>query len=152
MLLSFFMWYMWASLVAQTVKNLPTNAGDTGLIPGSGRSPGEGNGNPLQYFSLGSLMVRGAWRAPVHGVAESRPRLSTHTHLARLTPLWFSFHSTALFYIRDLGIHGSWYVKGWGWDVLEPISCRYWGKTVFTKLYRVHVLRVGLFIQLLWYL
>ena len=41
----------------------------------------------------------------------------THTHLARLTPLWFSFHSTALFYIRDLGIHGSWYVKGWGWDV-----------------------------------
>ena len=55
-------------------------AGDTGSNPGSGRSPGEGNGNPLQYFSLGRLMDRGAWQAPVHGVAESWPRLSIHTH------------------------------------------------------------------------
>ena len=44
--------YNQASLVAQTVKNLPANAGDTGLIPGSGRSPGEGNGNPVQSSSL----------------------------------------------------------------------------------------------------
>ena len=41
------------------VKNLPANAGDTGLIPGSGRSPGEGNGNPLQYSCLGNPMDRG---------------------------------------------------------------------------------------------
>ena len=47
--------------MAQMVKNLPTNAEDSGLIPGSGRSPGEGNGNPLQYSCLGNPMDRGAW-------------------------------------------------------------------------------------------
>ena len=63
------------SLVAQTtslvVKNLPATAGDVGLIPGLGRSPGEGNGNLLQYCCLGNPMDRGAWRATVHGAAES---------------------------------------------------------------------------------
>ena len=44
--------------------------GDLGLIPGSGRSPGEGNGNPLQYSCLENLMDGGAWEATVHGVAE----------------------------------------------------------------------------------
>ena len=53
------------------VKNLPTDAGDVGLIPGSGRSPGEGNGNPLLYSCLGNPMDRGAWQATVHGVAKS---------------------------------------------------------------------------------
>ena len=48
------------------------NAGDLGLIPGSGRSPGEGNDNPLQYSCLESFMDRGAWRATVHGVAKSQ--------------------------------------------------------------------------------
>ena len=52
------------------VKNLSVNAGDTGSIPGSGISPGEGNSNPLQYFCLENLMDRGAWRAIVHGVAK----------------------------------------------------------------------------------
>src|SRR5574337_201191 len=46
------------------------NAGDLGLIPGSGRSPGEGNGNPLQYFCLENSVDRGAWWATVHGVAK----------------------------------------------------------------------------------
>ena len=46
------------------------NARDQGLIPGSGRSPGEGNGNPLQYSCLGNPMDRGAWWATVHGVAR----------------------------------------------------------------------------------
>ena len=50
-------------------------AGDTGLIPGSGISPGEGNGNPLQYSCLGDPMERGAWRATVHGVTRSRTGL-----------------------------------------------------------------------------
>ena len=58
------------------------NAGDPGSIPGSGRSPGEGNGNPLQYSCLENRMDRGAWWATVHGVAKSRTQLSdfTHTH------------------------------------------------------------------------
>ena len=53
------------------VKNLPANVGNLGLIPGSGRSPGEGNGNPLQYSCLGNPMDRGAWRAIGHGVTKS---------------------------------------------------------------------------------
>ena len=53
------------------VKNVPANAEDTGLIPGSVRSPGGGNGNPLQYSCLGNPMDRGVWWAAVRGVAES---------------------------------------------------------------------------------
>ena len=52
------------------VKNPPANAGDMGLIPGSERSPGEGNSNPLQYSCLGSLTDRGAWWATVHGIMK----------------------------------------------------------------------------------
>ena len=59
------------------VKNLPDNEGDLGLIPGSGRSPGVGNGNPLQYSCLKNPIDRGAWRATVHGVAKSWTRLKT---------------------------------------------------------------------------
>ena len=61
------------------VKNPPANSGDTGYvssIPGSGRSPGKGNGNPLQYSCLGNSVDRGAWRATVHGVTKSQTRLS----------------------------------------------------------------------------
>ena len=50
------------------VKNLPVNAGNVGSISGSGKSPGEGNGNPLQYSHLGNPMDRAAWQATVHGV------------------------------------------------------------------------------------
>ena len=53
------------------------NAGDPGLIPGSGRSSGEGNGNPLQYSCLENPMDRGAWQATVHGVARVRHNLAT---------------------------------------------------------------------------
>ena len=52
-------------------KELACNAGDPGLIPGSGRSPGEGNGNPPQYSCLGNPRDRGAWRVTVHGVTKS---------------------------------------------------------------------------------
>ena len=52
------------------VKNPPTNAEDAGSIPGLGRSPGEGKGNPLQYSCLGNPMDRGPWLATVHGVVE----------------------------------------------------------------------------------
>ena len=62
--------YVWATLVAQLVMNLTANAGDVGSIPGSGRSPGEGNSNPLQCSYLGNPVGRGAWWATVHGVAK----------------------------------------------------------------------------------
>ena len=52
------------------VKVSACNVGDLGLIPGLGRSPGEGNGNPLQYSCLENLMDRGAWQATVHGVKK----------------------------------------------------------------------------------
>ena len=60
---------------SRMVKNLPANAGhigDMGLIPESGKSPGEENGNPFQYCCLGNPMDRGAWRVIVHGVAKSQ--------------------------------------------------------------------------------
>ena len=52
-------------------KEFVCNAGDLGSIPGSGRSPGEGNGDPFQYSYLQNPMDRGAWKATVHGVAKS---------------------------------------------------------------------------------
>ena len=58
-------------------KNSACNAGDTGLIPRLGKSPGEGNGNPLQYSFLENPMDRGAWWATVHGVARVGHNLST---------------------------------------------------------------------------
>ena len=62
------------------VKASTCNAGDLGSIPGSGRSPGEGNGNPLQYSCLENPMDGGAWWATVHGVTKSRTRLSKFTY------------------------------------------------------------------------
>ena len=55
-------------------KNSPVNAGDVGSIPGSGRSPGEGNGNPFQYSCLGNPMDRGAWWATACGVPKESDR------------------------------------------------------------------------------
>ena len=63
------------------VKNSPANSGDlgdTGLIPGSARTPGGGHGNPLQYSCLENPMDRGAWWAPVRGVPKSWTQLSMH--------------------------------------------------------------------------
>ena len=68
------------SLVAQRVKHLPVMQ-ETCLIPGSGRSPGEGNGNPLQYSCLENPMERGAWWAIVHRVSKSWTRLCDYTTL-----------------------------------------------------------------------
>ena len=58
------------------VKASACNAGDSGSIPGSGRSPGEGNGNPLQYSCLENSIDRGTWWATVHGVTKSQTQLS----------------------------------------------------------------------------
>ena len=83
-------------------KESAYNAGNSGLIPGLGRSPGRGNDKPLQYSCLENSVDRGAWRATVHGVAKSRTRLRdlhthTHTHTVdlqccvtlRCTAQWF---------------------------------------------------------------
>ena len=71
--------YKLTSMVAQMVKASAYNAGDPGLNPGSGRSPGEGNGNSLQYSCLENPMDRGAWQATFHGVAENWTWLSDFT-------------------------------------------------------------------------
>ena len=69
------------------------NTGDAGLIPGSGRSPGEGNGNPLQYSCLENPTDRGAWWATVHEVAKSRTHLSNYT---------FTLHSSTIHTSQDM--------------------------------------------------
>ena len=68
------------------VKNPPASTGDSGSIPGSRRSPGEGNGNPLQYSSPGNPMDRGAWQATVHGVARVRYDLATKQQIHDYIP------------------------------------------------------------------
>ena len=62
--------HIWGFPGGSVVKNPPANVGDTGLIPGPGRSHGEGNGNPFQYSCLGNSMDRRAWWATVHGVTK----------------------------------------------------------------------------------
>ena len=69
---------MWAP-GGSVVRNPPVNARGVRLISGSGRIPGEGNGNPLQYSCLGNPMDRGAWQATVHGVSESDMTEHVHT-------------------------------------------------------------------------
>ena len=71
----------WLMLNGSEVKASVCNEGDLGSIPGSGRSPGEGNGNPLQYSCLENHMDGGAWWATVHGVAKSRTWLSDFTYV-----------------------------------------------------------------------
>ena len=86
------------------VKASACDAGDLGLIPGLGRSPGEGNGNPLQYSCLENPMDGGAWWAADHWVAKSRTRLSDFT---------FTFHFHAL--EKEMATHSSvlaWRIPG----------------------------------------
>ena len=81
---------VWASHVVLMVKNLLPSAGDArdvGLIPRSGRSPGGGHGNPLQFSCLKNLMDRGAWRATAPGVGKNQTRLNTHTPFSVLSDL-----------------------------------------------------------------
>ena len=60
----------------KSLEKTACSAGGPALTPGLGRAPGEGNGNSLQYFSLGNPMVREAWWAAVHGITKSQTRLS----------------------------------------------------------------------------
>ena len=74
------------------------NVGDLGSIPGSGRSPGEGNGNPLQYSCLENPMDRGAWWATVHRIAKRQTRLCDFTVDVKLL---FRIVSSNLFKVND---------------------------------------------------
>ena len=67
---------VWGFTGSSAIKNRPANARDSVSTPGLERSPGEGNGNPLQYSCLENPMDREAWRATVHGVTESQTELS----------------------------------------------------------------------------
>ena len=67
------------------VKNLPVSAGDPGSIPELRRSPGEGNGYPLQYSCLENPIDRGAWRAAVHGVAKNWALSDEHFHFPQVS-------------------------------------------------------------------
>ena len=86
-----FRWGSRASQVALVVKNPPANAGDveaSGLIPGLGRSPGEGNGNPLQYSCLENPMDRGTRQATVHRITKGWTRLSNLAGTRKHTRAW----------------------------------------------------------------
>ena len=85
------------------VKNPPANAGDAGLIAGSGRAPGEGNGNPLQYSCLENSIDRVAWHAIVHGVAresDTTQRLNKTKIISKQIPILES--GSYVDYISDL--------------------------------------------------
>ena len=89
--------YMYgASQVVLVVKNSPAKEGeawDVGSIPGSGRSPERGHGNPLQYSCLENAMNRGAWQATVHSISNSQTQLKqfgTHAHICMYKLLWIS--------------------------------------------------------------
>ena len=107
----------WTFFGGSDGKEFACNAEDLGSVPGLGRSPGEGNGNSLQYPCLGNLMDRGAWWAAVHGVTESWTRLSDLT---------FTFHFHALKKERQptpVFLPGE--SQGWG----SLVGCCLWGRT-----------------------
>ena len=96
------------------VKNPPTicaDAGDPDLIPGSGRSPGEGNGNPLQYSCLGNPMERRAWWTTVHGVTKAQTPLSEHVPKDQ----WRSLGIRATW-----GVNRRWEMPGWESTLNKP--------------------------------
>ena len=110
-------------------KESACNARSTGSIPGWGRSPGRGNGDPLQYSCLENLMDRGTWWAPVHGVAKSWTRLSEHMHthqgliivlllfLRDLHLVAFSTHWECVLFYIGLCLHlceaHQWLLRAW---------------------------------------
>ena len=85
------------------IKNPPANAGDTGSVPGPGRSPSEGNGNPLHYSCLENPMGRGPWRATVHEVSKSWTWLSGWACTS--VTKWFSFLFDIMAFFTEMEKH-----------------------------------------------
>ena len=105
-------------------KESTSNVGDLGLIPGSRRTPGEGNGNPLQYSCLENPMDRGAWRATVHGVTKSWTQLSTSMH--RLLDIYFIIWviiNTTLFCCL-------WYSSFGHWELIQLTPVSLWHTSI----------------------
>ena len=118
---------LWASQVALVVKNPPADGGDMGSIPGSGRSPGEGHGNPFQYSYLENPMDRGAWWATVQGSKQSDTTEETqHTHVQGPTTV----QHRELYLI--LCLYGKGILKkksGCGYVVADSLCCTLEAKT-----------------------
>ena len=135
------------------VKNLPASAGDTGSIPGLGRSPGEGNGNPHQYSSLENPMDRGTWQAIVQGVTNSdtTEQLSMQTTKAALLS---SSISQKIYFDLFLKCNWKWLrnLKSsfpgetllWGWAGSEHHSFLYHNLTCLRCLCLLTILQLGL--------
>ena len=96
------------------VKASASNVGDPGSIPVLGRSPGEGNGNPLQYACLENPMDRGAWGATVHRVAKSRTRLSNFTFTFTINSSWIGYCGRWFLCLDTLGIEWWSHESNWG--------------------------------------
>ena len=105
------------------VKNPPANAGDTGSIPGLGRSPEGGNGNLLQYACLGNPMDRGTWRATVHGVTKESD--TTEWLTTRLVS-WILPRRRRRTKIKSSGMpktHYSHFIISFGLTVAQDLCC-----------------------------
>ena len=107
------------------VKNHSCNAGDPGLIPGSGKSSGEGNGYPLQYYCLGNSMDRVDWRAIFHRVLKSWTQLSNNTNKHTYIP---SSLILPLPYSAPLGHHRA---PGWASCVMQQLPSGYFTHAVY---------------------
>ena len=112
--------------------------GDLGSVPGLGRFPGEGNGNPLQYSCLENPMDRGAWWATVHGVTKSQTQLSDFT--------FFSFVQRFVMFVVII-FRGLWQQFSWCWRCLSDSQ---WTQTLACKLLLAHLQHASYCSQLCW--
>ena len=101
-------------------ESTPSNAGDLGSIPGWGRSPGGGHGSPLQCSCLENPTDRGAWRATVHGAAQSQTRLSDEAHRLQTAGLACSLWESVLRACRSRREHRRAHTRGWRQDRPRP--------------------------------